>query len=144
MKRLSDIKSQSEAERCEATLRNVTDNAIDTAKNKILELIETVAKKMSPQMKKFLQEGAEVLHEDSNSMDRLMMYMEDSLATLYAELNEMNFQRILDAIWIELSIILLELVQTNLDVSTYARTENLHSFFVPLLKLLYLSVMENF
>lgn len=117
VQRLADIRSQSEAERCEATLRNVTDNAIDTAKNKILELIETVAKKMSPQLKKFLQEGAEVLHEDSNSMDRLMMYMEESLATLYAELNEMNFQRILDAIWIELSIILLELVQTNLDVS---------------------------
>lgn len=116
VKRLADIKSQSEAERCEQTLKNVAENAIDTAKNKILELIETVAKKMSPQMKKFLQEGAEVLHEDSNSMDRLMMYMEESLATLYAELNEMNFQRILDAIWIELSIILLELVQVNLEV----------------------------
>lgn len=114
---MSDFKSPGEAERCAQTLRNVTENAIDTEKNKILELIETVAKKMSPQMRKFLQEGAEVLHEDSNSMDRLMLYMEDSLTTLNAELNDTNFQRILDAIWLELSIILLELVQTNLDVS---------------------------
>lgn len=117
IQRMSDFKSPGEAERCAQTLRNVTENAIDTEKNKILELIETVAKKMSPQMRKFLQEGAEVLHEDSNSMDRLMLYMEDSLTTLNGELNETNFQRILDAIWLELSIILLELVQTNLDVS---------------------------
>uniref|UniRef100_A0A336MP88 CSON004614 protein n=1 Tax=Culicoides sonorensis TaxID=179676 RepID=A0A336MP88_CULSO len=115
IQRMSDYKSPAEAERCAATLRNVAENAIDTEKNKILELIETVAKKMSPQMKKFLLEGAEVLHEDSNSMDRLMLYMEESLTTLNAELNETNFQRILDAIWLELSIILLELVQTNLD-----------------------------
>lgn len=107
----------SEVARCKETLKNVTENAVDTEKNKILELIETVARKMSPQMQRFLKEGAEVLHEDSNSLDRLMLYMEDSLATLYAELDETNFQRILDAIWVELSIILLDLVQSNLEVS---------------------------
>lgn len=119
IQRMSEYKGPSEAARCATTLRNVTENAIDTEKNKILELIETVARKMSPQMRKFLQEGAEVLHEDSNSMDRLMLYMEESLTTLFAELNETNFQRILDAIWLELSIILLELVQVNLDVSVF-------------------------
>lgn len=119
IQRMSEYKGPSEAARCATTLRNVTENAIDTEKNKILELIETVARKMSPQMRKFLQEGAEVLHEDSNSMDRLMLYMEESLTTLFAELNETNFHRILDAIWLELSIILLELVQVNLDVSVF-------------------------
>lgn len=45
-----------------------------------------------------------------------MMYLEDSLKTLNGELNEINFERILDAIWVELSHILYELVQTNIDV----------------------------
>lgn len=67
-------------------------------------------------MRRFLTEGAELLQQDSNSMDRLMMYLEDSLKTLNSELNEVNFDRVLDAIWTELSVILYELVQSNLDV----------------------------
>lgn len=67
-------------------------------------------------MRRFLTEGAELLQQDSNSMDRLMMYLEDSLKTLNSELNEVNFERVLDAIWTELSVILYELVQSNLDV----------------------------
>lgn len=106
-----------EAERCSETIRNVLENAIDTETNKILELIEIVARKMCPPMRRFLLEGAEVLHQDSNSMDRLMMYLEESLQTLNNELNEVNFERILDAIWTELSAIIYELVQSNLDVS---------------------------
>lgn len=72
---------------------------------------------MCPPMRKFLLEGAELLHQDSNSMERLMMYLEDSLKTLNTELNEVNFERVLEAIWTELSAILYELVQSNLDVS---------------------------
>lgn len=117
IKNLSDYRSPMEAERCADTLKNVVENAMDTEKNKILELIETVAKKMSPNMKKFLIEGAEFLHQDSNSMDRLMMYLENSLKTLHGELNEVNFERMLDAIWTELASILYDLVQSNLDVS---------------------------
>lgn len=116
---MANVRDLSEVERCKETLKTITENAVETEKNKIVELIETVAKKMSPQMERFLKEGAEVLHEDSNSLDRLMMYMEDSLGTLYAELDETNFQRILEAIWKELSIILLHLVQSNLDVSIF-------------------------
>ncbi|XP_055321737.1 protein unc-13 homolog 4B isoform X2 [Sitodiplosis mosellana] len=113
--KLAEYRSQAEAQRCEETLKNVVENAVDTEENKIVQLIEIVARKMSPPMRKFLMEGAEILHQDSNSMDRLMMYLEDSLKTLNTELNEVNFERILAAIWEELAIILRDLVQTNLD-----------------------------
>ncbi|KAG4080156.1 hypothetical protein HA402_008227 [Bradysia odoriphaga] len=113
--KLSDYRSPMEAERCSDTLKNVIANALDTETNKIVELIEVVARKMSPPMRRFLTEGAELLHQDSNSMDRIMMYLEDSLQTLNAELNEVNFERILDAIWTELACILKELVQNNID-----------------------------
>lgn len=114
--KLAEYRSQAEAQRCEVTLKNVVENAVDTEENKIVELIQVVAHKMCPPMRKFLVEGAEVLHQDSNSLDRLMMYLEESLKTLNTELNEVNFQRILSAIWEELAIILRDLVQTNLDV----------------------------
>ncbi|XP_055698353.1 protein unc-13 homolog 4B isoform X3 [Phlebotomus papatasi] len=113
--KLSDCRSPMEAERCAETLKNVIDNAVDTEKNKILELVETVARKMSPMMRRFLAEGAELLHQDCNSLDRLMMYLEESLKTLNMELNDVNFERILDAIWTELSNVLYDLVQSNLD-----------------------------
>lgn len=73
---------------------------------------------MAPSIKRFLAEGAEVLHEDSNSMEKLMMYMESSLKTLYNTLNEVNFARILDAIWTELSVVMYDLIQSNLEVSS--------------------------
>lgn len=117
--KISEFRSPLEAERCSNTLKNVIENAMDTETNKILELIECVARKMCPPMRKFLLEGAEVLHQDSRSMDRLMMYLEDSLKTLNTELNEINFERVLDAIWIELSAILYQVVQTNLDVRIF-------------------------
>lgn len=117
IEKLGEYRSSLEAERCRETIKNVIDNAIDTETNKILELIDIVARKMCPPMRKFLLEGAELLHQDSNSMDRLMMYLEESLETLNTELNEVNFERMLDAIWTELSAIIYELVQTNLDVS---------------------------
>lgn len=113
--KLADYKSAIEARRCEDTLKAVIEDAMDTERNKILELVDTVAKKMSPMMNRFLQEGAEFIHQNSNSLDRLMMYLEESLQTLHMELNEWNFQRILDAIWMELASILHQLVQTNLE-----------------------------
>ncbi|XP_031620349.1 protein unc-13 homolog 4B isoform X3 [Contarinia nasturtii] len=115
IEKLAEYRSQAEAQRCEQTLKNVVENAVDTEENKIVDLIEIMARKMGPPMRKFLMEGAEVLHQDSNSMDRLMLYLEESLKTLNTELNEVNFERILSAIWVELAIILRDLVQTNLD-----------------------------
>ncbi|XP_053660620.1 protein unc-13 homolog 4B [Anopheles marshallii] len=115
LSKLGDAQSSIEADRCKETLRAVLDNAIDTEKNKILDLVEKLARKMAPAMRRFLVEGAELLQQDSNSLDRLMMYMEESLSVLNAELNEINFERVLDAIWAELTTILYDLIQSNLD-----------------------------
>lgn len=41
--------------------------------------------------------------------------MEDSLKTLHTELNDDNFIRVLDSIWVELSSIISNLVQSSLD-----------------------------
>ncbi|XP_051863663.1 protein unc-13 homolog 4B isoform X6 [Drosophila albomicans] len=115
IKRIGEFRSNLEAERCTNTIKAVIDNALDTQRNQIVELIEHVAHKMSPPIRRFLTEGAEVLHKDSNSMERLMIYLEQSLETLYKTLNEVNFSRILDCIWAELSIIIYDLIQLNLD-----------------------------
>ncbi|XP_012162614.1 protein unc-13 homolog 4B isoform X2 [Ceratitis capitata] len=115
IKRISDLRTNLDADRCASTIKSLIDNALDTQKNQILELINIVAKRMAPSIKRFLAEGAEVLHKDSNSMEKLMMYMESSLKTLYDTLNEVNFARILDAIWSELSIVMYDLIQSNLD-----------------------------
>jgi len=114
---LGEYRTNLEAERCANTIKTVIENALDTERNQIVELIEIVARKMAPPIKRYLAEGAEVLAKDSNSMDQLMMYLEGSLSTLYDTLNEINFQRILDGIWSELSIIMYDLIQSNLDVS---------------------------
>lgn len=114
---MAEFRTNLEAERCENTIKNVIENSLDTEKNQILELIDIMVRKMVPPMKRFLTEGAEVLHEDSNSIERLLMYLEGSLTTLHNHLNEQNFERILDAIWRELAIIMYELIQSNLAVS---------------------------
>ncbi|KAH8384033.1 hypothetical protein KR009_011796 [Drosophila setifemur] len=115
IKRLGEFRSNLEAERCASTIKTVIENALDTERNQIVELIEIVARKMAPPIKRYLAEGAEVLAKDSNSMDQLMTYLDGSLSTLYETLNEVNFGRILDGIWSELSIIMYDLIQSNLD-----------------------------
>lgn len=125
IKKMNEFIGPAEAQQCEQTIKNEIDNAIDTEENKIFELIQIVARKMAPSMRKFLLECAVTANPatdpgantTSNSMDRLMSYLEESLTTLHTELNEVNFKRILTVIWEELAIILRELVQTNLDVS---------------------------
>lgn len=72
---------------------------------------------MAPAMKRLLTEGAELLHQDSNSVDRLMLYVDNNLATLHGYLNEDNFNRILEIVWETLGKILHDLLQSNLDVS---------------------------
>lgn len=66
-------------------------------------------------MKRLLIEGAELCNQDSNSVHRLMMYVDTNLSTLYRELNEENFNRILEIVWEQLSSILDEIIQSNLD-----------------------------
>lgn len=68
-------------------------------------------------MKRLLIEGAELCDQDSNIVHRLMMYVDNNLATLHRELNEENFNRILEIVWNMLSDTLGEIIQANLDVS---------------------------
>ncbi|CAH1712257.1 unnamed protein product [Chironomus riparius] len=115
IRNMSDFRGPLDAQRCSDTLQNVIENAIDIGKNKIYELTQKLARKMSPAMRRFLVEGAELFDQDSNSMDRLMMYMEDSLKTLHTELNDDNFMRMLDVIWDELASILYDLVHSSFE-----------------------------
>lgn len=67
-------------------------------------------------MKRLLVEGAELFHQDCNSIDRVMMYLDNNLHILHDQLNEENFNRILDIIWSYLNDILQDLIQANLEV----------------------------
>lgn len=46
IQKICDIKSPLDAQRCQDTLENVIANAIDTVRNKIIELLETVVSKV--------------------------------------------------------------------------------------------------
>ncbi|XP_056643734.1 protein unc-13 homolog 4B isoform X2 [Diorhabda sublineata] len=115
IRKIGEIKSPVDAQRCERTLDNVIANAVDTVKNKIIELLEIVVKKMAPSMKRLLIEGAELCEQDCNSIDRLMMYVDNNLSTLNRELNEENFNRTLELVWDMLAETLDEIIQTNID-----------------------------
>ncbi|XP_066581872.1 protein unc-13 homolog 4B isoform X3 [Prorops nasuta] len=112
---LGESKTQQEAERCRQTLRLIIDNAGDTVKNKIIELLEVVANKMAPVMSRYLMEGAELIDTSSNAMDRLLQYLDLNLTTLHDNLNEDNFARILLVIWEIMSETLYQLVHSNLE-----------------------------
>lgn len=47
---IAEIKTQQDADRCKQTLQLIIDNAKDTVRNKIVEMLEIVAKKMAPAM----------------------------------------------------------------------------------------------
>ncbi|CAH2084741.1 unnamed protein product [Euphydryas editha] len=115
IRRMCEARSPLEAQRCKETLQNVIENAIDTVKNKILDLLEIMIKKMMPSITRFLIEGAELLHQDCSSMDRVMRYLEANLDTLYQHLNNENFSRTLDIVWEQLGEVLYELIQANLE-----------------------------
>lgn len=61
-------------------------------------------------------EGAELIDATSNTMDRLLQYLDSNLSTLHDHLNEDNFERILHVIWDTLSESLYQLVHNNLEV----------------------------
>ncbi|KRT83051.1 hypothetical protein AMK59_3268, partial [Oryctes borbonicus] len=115
LSRLSDLNSPVEGQRCKQTLETVIANSVDTVKNEIFNLLDVVATKMCPSMKRLLVEGAELFNQDCNSVDRVMMYLDNNLHTLHDQLNEENFNRILDIIWGYLNDILQDLIQANLE-----------------------------
>ncbi|KOB79071.1 putative succinate semialdehyde dehydrogenase, mitochondrial [Operophtera brumata] len=112
VERLSETRSAFEAQRCKETMQNVIANAIDTVKNKIVDLLLVM---MMPSITRFLVEGAELLHQDCSSMDRVMRYLEANLDTLHEHLNNENFSRTLDIVWEQLGDVLYELIQANLE-----------------------------
>lgn len=115
LKNMTELKSPVEVQRCEDTLNTVISNAIDTVRNKIIELLETVVNKMAPSMKRLLIEGAELCDQDSNIIDKLMRYVDNNLSTLHRELNPENFSRTLDIVWTMLAETLNELIQSSLE-----------------------------
>ncbi|XP_025154207.1 protein unc-13 homolog 4B isoform X4 [Harpegnathos saltator] len=115
IKALGEVKTQNEADRCRQTLQLIIDNAADTVRNKIIELLEVVANKMAPAMSRYLVEGAELIDTTSNAMDRLLQYLDSNLTTLHDNLNEDNFNRVLLVIWEIMSQTLYELVNNNLE-----------------------------
>lgn len=50
IEKMAELKSPIEAQRCQHTLDNVIANAIDTVRNKIIELMETVVLKVINQL----------------------------------------------------------------------------------------------
>lgn len=72
---------------------------------------------MMPSITRFLVEGAELLHQDCLSMERVMRYLEQNLDTLNEHLSHENFSRTLDIVWEQLGEVLYELIQANLEVS---------------------------
>lgn len=115
MEALAEIKTQEEADRCRQTLQLIIDNAMDTVRDKIIELLEVVANKMAPAMNRYLMEGAELIDTTSNAMDRLLQYLDSNLITLHDNLNEENFKRVLLVIWEIMSDTLYQLVHNNLE-----------------------------
>jgi len=115
VKNLSEFRSSAAADHCRDTLNLVMDNAVETVRNKILELMEMVAFKMTPSVKRFLLEGAELLHQENHHVDRLMQYLDENLLTLHCQLNDDNFERILGIIWENVYTVLFDVIQDNLE-----------------------------
>lgn len=60
MEALAEIKTQEEADRCRQTLQLIIDNAMDTVRDKIIELLEVVANKMAPAMNRYVERKQEL------------------------------------------------------------------------------------
>lgn len=71
---------------------------------------------MSPVVKRFLMEGAELGDQGNNSLDRLMQYLDENLTKLSSHLNPDNFNRILTFTIDKLSHIMYDLVENGLEV----------------------------
>ncbi|KAK9497100.1 hypothetical protein O3M35_004477 [Rhynocoris fuscipes] len=113
--KLSIHNNEAAANHCKQTLNLVIDNAVDTVKNKIIDLLDTVAIKMAPVARRFLLEGAEIIDQGNNHVERLMQYLDDNLITLNSQLNNENFDRILSILWDKIYEILKEVVADSLE-----------------------------
>lgn len=123
--KLTVYRSHADAQRCERTVKSLVENATDTIENQITDLIDCVAYKMCTHLHKCIREAAECLHRDSHLTDQLMEMLEKSLHSLRTYLNEINFQRILAAVWQKFNIFFSTLLQNCLNV----RMRKSHQFF---------------
>ncbi|XP_043464815.1 protein unc-13 homolog 4B isoform X5 [Leptopilina heterotoma] len=112
---LSENKPEQEAERCRQTLQLIIDNATDSVKDKIIDLLKMVANNMTPAISRYLMEGAELIDTTSNAMDRLLHYLDSNLSTLHENLNQENFNTVLLVIWELISETLWDMVNSNLE-----------------------------
>lgn len=112
---LAAYRSHADAQRCQKTLKNIIENAMDSIENQMIEFIENIAYRMCTHLHKCVWDAAECLHRDSQLIDQLMENLEKSLATLSAQLNDTNFQRILAAVWEKFTIFFGTLLQNCLD-----------------------------
>lgn len=83
--------------------------------NKIVVLARNLAQKMTPAMRRLLEESSEDSEQGYAAHHLLMTYMEFSLGTLHENLNEDIFMLVLDAIWLHLLHLFDELVHVSLE-----------------------------
>lgn len=61
-------------------------------------------------------EGAELVNQENNHVDRLMQYLDENLTTLSSQLNPDNFERTLTITFDKLNNIMYELVENGIEV----------------------------
>lgn len=71
---------------------------------------------MTPCISNFLNEGGEITHKNNKHFDNLMKYLDESLCTLYEELNGQNFEHIFVIIIESIGNSMFNVVDTNLKV----------------------------
>lgn len=114
--KLAAYRSHADAQRCQQTLNNFVENAVDTIENQLAELIEYIAYKLCTHLHKWLLNAAEHLHQDLHLIDQLMENLEKSLHSLSTNLNEMNVKQCSAAVWQKFKFFFNALLQNCLDV----------------------------
>jgi hypothetical protein len=107
-------KLQTIVEDLDGSRENAAMSTIDTKRTGILMMIETVTEKMSRVLKRKITDGAK--DSNTNSMEPVMEYLDDSLKMLSNGLNELNFELILDAFWKKIENIMQDIVKTNVSI----------------------------
>ncbi|XP_065216233.1 protein unc-13 homolog 4B-like [Planococcus citri] len=110
---LSDYSSMTAADRCQRTLDEMIKNSFEGINKKIINLLETFSKKMEPSIERFLQEGAELLHQQPKVIDYLKEFLDENLINLNSKLNSEIFHHLLDMLWEQISEILDRLIENG-------------------------------
>ncbi|KAF7995549.1 hypothetical protein HCN44_006656 [Aphidius gifuensis] len=112
---LDEIKTKQESDRCRESLQRIIDEAKDNVNHRIDQLLEVVAYKMQPSIERYLMTGAEIIDTKNNTLEQLLMYLNSNLDTLYKNLNDDNFNRILDIILDVISQTVDKLIDNNIE-----------------------------